>query len=55
VQQLKPAGVQRMVPYFVFFLGLLFITRGVLFMLPADSDSQAIDLLKTITLCHVTP
>ena len=51
----KPHRMRRLIPYFTVFLGLLFITRGVLFMLPVTTNNQAIDILKTITLCHVTP
>jgi len=52
--QLKPALVTRIVPYFTLALGLLFITRGILFQLPSDTENLTINLLKTITLCHAT-
>lgn len=44
---------RKLVPYLTFFLGVLFITRGLLYMRPIDAPQTAtIEFLQTITMCH---
>lgn len=46
----------KVVPYLTLVLGLLFITRGFLYMRPPDAPETAmIQVLQTITMCHVEP
>jgi sulfite exporter TauE/SafE len=45
---------RKVVPYLTMVLGLLFVTRGLLYMRPPDAEETAmIQVLQTITMCHV--
>jgi sulfite exporter TauE/SafE len=51
INWLKP---KKIVPYLTLVLGLLFVIRGILYMRPPDApDSAMIQVLETITMCHV--
>jgi len=42
------------IPAFTLILGALFITRGIIYMLPPEQQqSTLVEILSTITLCHV--
>ena len=52
--KIKSHKPKRLVPYLTVLLGLLFIIRGVLYMVPPEiQGNETVQILQTITMCHV--
>ncbi len=53
IQKIKFFRPKRLVPYLTGLIAILFITRGILYMIPPDLNELAsIQFLQKITMCH---
>lgn len=53
--KIKSHKPKRIVPYLTVLLGILFIVRGFLYMIPPEiqENNMTVQVLQTITMCHV--